>query len=643
VCDSPFHFLTDRTRRVLMPPEKLTPSQWAERHRYLSSFVSAEPGKYRNDRTPYMPGIVDAICEPHVEEIVLLKAARLGFTTALENLIGWAVDQEPAPALLVMPSQDEARKLVEEQIKPLIDLTPALQAHLSDGGSWDITKEAIRFDSMPLYLGWAGSPQSLARRACRYIFLDEVDKYPPFSGKDADPISLARARARTYLHRKRIVIGSTPTTRIGAIFRAFEDCEDKRYFHVPCPHCGEFQRLVFGQIRFDAPELKKITDKIARAAYIEQHQAAHYACIHCGEAIREHHKPKMLELAAATAQRGWLSAANETTGYAGQSIDRDGNISGDRPKARRIGFHISAIYSPWVSFSDIAAQFIRATGDTGKMMEFRNQWLGEVFEDVVTSIKVEDLRKQFQNAPPAGVVPQWAGVLIASADTQQHHFYFTLRAWGRERSQLVHHGTATSFDELRRLCLETPVQIEGTDEVLLPTMLVIDSGYRTDEVYEFSRTDARIVPIKGASTKPRQVIQLSVAAKETGITVRIIDTDFFKDRLATLRQQGGWLINKLTTDEYLHHLAAEQKVRDRKSGKFIWQPVSAGAANHYLDCEVYNCAGAEIAQVSLLPGEEAMIAQRQAEIAARQKMQPAPIEMKPAGGWINRPAGKSWL
>lgn len=609
---------TEKERAAWAPPERLTPTQWADANRYLPSSVAAEPGRYRSSRTPYIAGIIDAVTED-VEEIVILKAAQLGFTTALQSLIGWAIDQEPAPALLVMPSQDEARKVVEENLKPLIEFTPSIKAHLT-GEKWDITKEALRFDSMPLYLGWAGSPQSLARRACRYIFLDEVDKYPAFSGRDADPISLARARARTYLHRKRIVIGSTPTTREGAIYKAYQDCGDRRRYHVPCTHCHEYQALDFQQVKFNHDD----DDKIKRADHIEATQCSYYECVHCEQAITDQHKPAML-------LRGvWLSE--------GQSIDIDGTVTGLRPKAKRVGFQISALYSPWVSFSAMAAQFIRSIGDVGMMMEFRNQWLAEVFEHLATTVKVSDLSADIETAPAPLVVPKWAAVLTATADVHGDGkgFYYGVRAWGNGyRSQLIHHGITHDLDELREQCLNRPYKLDGWDDYLMPVLMLIDSGYRTDEIYNFCGTDTRIRPVKGASTKPKQTISWGIVAKELGITLAILDTDYFKDRLLSLRHEGKWGINAAVGDIYLKHLAAEHKVIDRRTGAMSWELVSSSAANHYLDVEVYQCAAADVVGASVLPSEPELEAQRQhvqlmRQQAAEPQHKPNSMRMRPS-------------
>ncbi len=73
----------------LTPDPDLTVSQWADRHRMLSGRASAEPGRYRTARTPYMGEIMDRLSpgDP-TQRIVFMKAAQVGATEAGNNWIG---------------------------------------------------------------------------------------------------------------------------------------------------------------------------------------------------------------------------------------------------------------------------------------------------------------------------------------------------------------------------------------------------------------------------------------------------------------------------------------------------------------------------------------------------------------------------
>ena len=60
------------------PPPKLSLSEWADRYYRLSAESAAEPGPWKT--LPYQRGIMDAITDPRVEQISVMKSARVGFT-----------------------------------------------------------------------------------------------------------------------------------------------------------------------------------------------------------------------------------------------------------------------------------------------------------------------------------------------------------------------------------------------------------------------------------------------------------------------------------------------------------------------------------------------------------------------------------
>lgn len=564
---------TPAERRAWKWPEKVAPSEWAERNRVLPAQMTSEPGPWRNPKTPYLAGIMDAVADPNVEEVVFIKSTQVGFSEAMRNIIGYWIDCEPGPCLLVMPDEKSAREAVDERIRPLLTHSPALAKHIS-ARAWDNKQSVIHLDTMSIFVGWAGSPQSLASRPMRYVCFDEIDKYPPFAGREADPISLGTERTATYGPRKRIVKGSTPTTRDGAIWKAWESCGDRRHFHVPCPHCRHTQRLIWSQVKW--PKIDE-PDKVKLADDIQKNGLAWYECEKCKGRIEDSHKPRML--------RG------------GKWISQTGTSS------NRIGFHLSALYSPWRKFSDVAAQFVRADGDPGATMNFRNSWLAEPFENRVQDIKKNVVRDKAAMSGPPGSVPATASALIATADTQTDHFVYTIRWWSYgNKSGLVTHGYCQTFDELYRICLESRFQCGGN--LIAPSHLLIDSGgNRTNEVYEFAlRNPGQIVPTKGAShTMARP---WSNSTQPNGLILRWVNTNHFKDMLARLinaPDQTQWLPHSAVDDDYCSQMASEHKVLERGQRDAKWKPKTDGAKNHFWDCEVLQCVAADMLALAHAP------------------------------------------
>src|SRR3978361_263949 len=106
--------LLDARRRNLQPPPKLTLSQWAERYAVLSRETSAQTGRFR--AFPYQVGIMDAVTDPSVTDITVMKSARIGYTKTLDHMVGYFLHQDPSPVLVVQPREDDAKDYSKTEI-----------------------------------------------------------------------------------------------------------------------------------------------------------------------------------------------------------------------------------------------------------------------------------------------------------------------------------------------------------------------------------------------------------------------------------------------------------------------------------------------------------------------------------------------
>ena len=122
----------------LRPDPDLTVSEWADRHRMLASRASAEPGRYRTMRTPYMREIMDRLSPGDAaQRVVFMKAAQVGATEAGNNWIGFAIHQAPGPMLAVQPTVELAKRNSRQRIDPLIDESPELRERVKPARSRD--------------------------------------------------------------------------------------------------------------------------------------------------------------------------------------------------------------------------------------------------------------------------------------------------------------------------------------------------------------------------------------------------------------------------------------------------------------------------------------------------------------------------
>lgn len=606
---------TEAERRAWSPPEKLSPSAWAERYRVLHPSVAAEAGPWRNGRTPYLRGLMDAFEEPGVEEVVFLKCVQIGGSEALRNVIGYWVDQDPGPCLIVMPDEQSAREAMTERIKPLLEESPALARHMSKR-AWDNKATTINTDTMPIYVGWAGSPQRLASRPIRNLVLDEVDKYPPFSGKDAEPISLARERTTTYLHRKRIALISTPTTRQGNIWRAWESCGERRHYWVPCPHCDKYQTLEWARVTWTKPEAL-LNDAAALADWIETHDAAWVECSHCQGRIEDRHKPKMM------LDGVWMP--EDTT------LDDSGKPVGSRVNAKRVGFHLNALYSPWVKIAAIAAEFLRSKGDPARMMSWRNNKLALPFEEQASATKPGLIEAKKKHAGPAMVVPRSLPLVLMTADVQSDHLWYVIRAWGhRYRSQLIRYGAVGDFEQLWQVFTQDLATDDG--EVVHPLVCAIDARHRTDEVYQFAqRIPGQVWPLMGSSNLQAPPITEASVKGYQGVIRRTTNPGYWKDILHGRIHDDDetlWLPHSQVGDDYLRQLTSEHKIHDPHAGAWVWVPISSHAPNHLWDCEYMQCVAAQLCGVAALPEYQ------------EQRKTPVESPREQGGGWVRSHKGR---
>lgn len=569
-------------------------SEWADAHRVLDVRTSAEPGPWQTGRTPYLREIMDAFSDPGVEQITFMKSTQVGGTEAMLNMLGWAVCNEPGPALICMSKEDMARDVSRLRVRPMFQSSSALRDHVPGGVAETLMMFRYELDAMDVHWAWAGSPSQLATFAVKFFFADEVDKYPPFSGREADPIKLGMERTRTFKASRKVVLASTPTTTEGYINREYET-SDRRKYYVPCPHCGHHQVLRFDQVQW--PETERDPERI------RMERLAQYECEVCKGRIGDGDKPKMLDDGV------WCPD--------GRHVTKRGKLGGPKGPGRRRGYWINALYSPWLTFSDVAAEFLESKDDPAKFMNFMNSWLGQVWHEKAEELDRDDVI-ELEIDLAQYVVPEPALVLFAGADYHKHRVDFTVRAWapGRE-SWLVDCGSLGDLARLDDAVLDKTYQkADGTP--LQVFVMGLDSGYRTDEVYAFSRARSdRVYAVKGANERMVTPWHVCPIDKDShGKAVKgahrywRIDTHYYKDMVFALSrpESGKWHLFNGVPGEYITQFCGEHKIIKRdKYGQNVerWVPKAVNANNHFWDCEVMGVAVADIRYVWNLRAEPA--------------------------------------
>ena len=574
----------------LTPDPLLSVSAWADQHRMLSSKASAEPGRWRTARTPYLREIMDCLSPASpIERVVAMKGAQLGFTEAGSCFIGYVIHHAPGPMMAVWPTVEMAKRNSKQRIDPLIEESPALAERIAPARSRDSgnTILAKDFRGGVLVMTGANSAVGLRSMPVRYLFLDEVDGYPLDVEGEGDAITLAEARTRTFIRRK-IFIVSTPTIAgASSIEREYEASDQRRYF-VPCPHCAHAQWFKFERLRWERG----------------RPETAAYVCEGCEQPIAEHHKTWMLE------HGQWRATA-------------PGN-------GRTAGFHLSSLYSPvgWRSWREIAAAWESAvdktTGSASAIKTFKNTELGETWVEEGDAPDWQHLLERREDYR-IGHVPRGGLLLVGGADVQKDRIEVSVWAFGRGKTAwLIEHrvlmgDTARDavWTQLRALLGETWTHAGGAQLPL--ARFAIDTGFATQEVYACVRAcrDSRVMAVKGAARGAALVgtptaVDVTVAGRKLrrGVKVYTVVVGIAKQELyqhlrlhADVAEDGmtpvypaGYLHLPKIDAEFLQQLCAEQLVTRRdRNGHPVREWQKLRERNEALDCYVYARAAAAAA------------------------------------------------
>lgn len=596
-----------RAMSALIPPENITVSEWAEKYRQLDAKTTARPGPWRNSSTPYLKGLMDEFNNYETEEIVFVKPTQVGGTEAILNMIGFVIDEDPSPAMVVYPTDELAKSISKNRIEPMLLNSPTLKEKYHEN---DSSVLEMQFDDMYLSLVGSNSPSGLASKPIKYLFLDETDKYPGASKKEADPVSLAKERTKTF-HNRKIVLASTPTLKNNHIWEAKENADIEKHYLMPCPHCGRKIEFKFSNLRFPDDESMSYADRAERARYV---------CQECGSIITDSQKYIML-------QQGTWEIVERKTQF-----------------ARKVVFWLNTLYSPFVRFAEVAKEFLTSKDDSEAFQNFVNSWLAEPWED--TKLKTSaDLVMDRQTELPELIVPEWAKLIVGGVDVQENSLYVSIRAFGNHiTSQNIFHKQVLNFSAVEQI-MNTPYRNANGDEFIV-SLCLIDSGYDADSTYDFCADNSDwAVPVKGASNPMINHYKISkinkTDSKAYGMSLVIVDTGKYKDMIASRMRKkngrGSWMVYKGCDREYAEQVTAEHKINVKTNNgkvKQEWHLKSSHADNHYFDCEVYCMAAADIMGIRTAHlNDEAEEQQRQ------QPVQNSPPTQEEA--WIQK--NESWL
>lgn len=541
-----------RALALFEAPPHIDLATWIERELVLPASASAIPGPVR--LWPHQRGIADAISDAAIWKIVVQKPARVGYTLTLGGVIGSFIANMPAPILVIVPTESDAKNFVTDTLESTFDASPALRGKLNDS-----KRNRLLYRQFPG--GWlrvvaAKAPRNLRAHTAKVVIFDEIDAFDISAGGagkgEGDPIALGIKRSDTFPDRK-IILGGTPVdTDTSHVIREYEN-SDARVFEIPCPHCGVFFELLWGHIQWEE----------------DKPETAHAQCPHCEGRIEEQEK-------AAVVSRGvWRITRPDVRGVAGFRLNA-----------------LIAAGNPAAAWPKLAAEFLKAKRSPDTLKPFVNTVLGQGWDNLAGEGIDEHLLAKRAESFSLECIPKEVRILVAGVDVQGWGFECLTVGFTEDNGILVlEYRTLHGDPHGESVWEDLDVFIKQKFKHELGAAIGFDSvavdsgdGNLTEKIYSFTRPrfGRRVIATKGHDG-PRKLIDKS---SKPGLYV--IGTDTGKTRLFDLlSSEGAVRFSNSLPARFFEEITAERKVTKYKFGrpKIHWEKTT-GQRNEALDCMV---------------------------------------------------------
>ena len=606
---------------VMTPPEELSTSEWAEVHRYLSSEASAEPGLWRNTRTPYLVEVMDSFNDPNVRHIVMVAASQVGKTEAELNIIGYIIDQDPGSILFIHPTEGDAKEFSRLRIEPMLRDSPSLRRKIVQTLKRN-SANTVKQKSFPggiLTLCGSTEAHSLASKPIRYIIGDERDRWAVSAGDEGDPWMLALARQTTFYNAKAIEV-STPTIKgHSAIASAYVTGTMERWV-TKCPHCEKYHEIQWEDIRFDYDE------SVVEDAKTYDVTNVYYICPTCGGISDER-----------TMKR------------------QPAKWEADNPSALRTNhtrsFWLNAFMSQWASWEKIITEFLQSKSDTQKLKTVYNTRLGKLFEDrggLQDETSMLARREEYNAELPDGVL-----VLTCGVDTQDTRLEYEIVGWGHfEESWGVQKGIimgrpdSPEVWEMLDQVIGKVYHFENGTGLRVSMTFVDEGGHFTQTVRQQcqKRIAQRVFAIKGIPgegtpyTAPPKQMKIVIDERVVGSCWQYqIGVDSGKQIImdnVKVQTSGPKYCHFPIRDDYdrayFWGLLSERLIYNTKAKRnpWVWEKIPGHERNEALDCRNYAQAAFKVLPVDLDAIDKKLKDMRNSSIPGENQVTPAPARVK---------------
>ncbi len=588
----------------IAPAMPIAPSAWA------AAYAVLPDGEYAGEkidlrRTPHIVEPLDMLGpESPVNEIAVMKSGQTAFTTMLLCAIGHSIDRDPCDMVVVQPTDVALRKFNSIKLNRMIERTDVLKAKVYPQSSRSATGSTTyekKFPRGSLSLLLASSPANLRMLTAKKALCDEVDEYEDDLEGQGDPLSLVARGQKSFVASgtwKRAYV-STPTIEEISKIDEKHRAGDQRRWHVECPQCKS--RIV---LEWNAP----FDPSTYGLKFNKTHPYnAHYVTPCCGAIIEGAQK---------------------------LAVYRTGRWEATAPGPGKYpSYHFDELSAPFSTWEDIAAQFVAAGNDPAKLKTFWNLTLGLPFDVAGEAPDHELLMARREDYAPE-LIPDGALLLTAFADVQMRGIYVEVVGWGADQQSWTIFadyldGATTEVDAGAFAALTEKIYLRewpnAAGRRFRLDELLIDSGYRTDVVYEWARRHPGTKATKGVDGWSK--VPLGVATDQDidyrgtkikgGAKLRLMGTWPLKSKFYTYAAltplvdgtevnypPGYCHFGRFLDENYFKQITSEyledEIFRGRKRKRWKQRP---HRDNHFLDCRIGNLAAAHAYFTSFRPDD----------------------------------------
>lgn len=579
---------------------KLMVSKYAEKR--IMPAGSPRPGPWDNSITPYLNEPMDNMSPSSpVQREIILKAAQGGWTAMAENVVCYFMDEAPADILFMSAGDDVLERWASRRLEPAIDsfgfrdkLIIAQEGGKKSKKSGDTTFNKSYYGGR-LDMASGRSASSMRATDKRILIRDEIDGVPSkLTTGEGYWLDVSWARTKAWSMRRKVMDFGTPTTyEKSEIWKAYL-LGDQRKFLVPCPLCGAFQPLVFGddKTQHGVKAVRK-AGKLVDAVYM---------CDHCHDGFSNTQKKKVL-------------------------IDGYWDATTKASEPNWVSRHWNSCYSPFMTFRELWSEYEQAQEKPDGMRSFVNLNEGLPYKETGTRLsksKLISLRSTYPSESiPEGVLFTTGGIDVQAGSesdpTNPPRIEVEIcghgrdyRTWSSQYIRIegsVDNAFSGAFQELYNLIQDGKLTYKDRlDRKFTPVRIFMDSGHKTHVVYTFVERIKGMFAVKGmgATYKPDETSdkrrqdsdrRYKISKNVNDTTLYIIATNEYKNimrsALRVQKSERGETQPKMLCefpsdyDEgYFAMLNAETKLAD---GSFE----SYGRRNEATDCRVYNMCAAE--------------------------------------------------